>query len=88
MTSSQLSEWIAYAQLEPFGTGIEDQRTGIICACVMNAVLMANHDPKKGKPKWYKPEDFIPDYLSEPVEKKRQKVDDMKAIMQTIAGVK
>jgi hypothetical protein len=84
-----LTEWIAYASIEPFGTGIDDQRMGMICSSIMNAMLMVHSDPKK-KPKWYVPSDFIPDYLGEEeiVEDKKQTVDDMKQVLKAIAGVK
>lgn len=91
MTSSQLTEWIAYAGLEPFGTVVEDQRMGMVCASIMNSIIMAHHDPKKGTPKWYKPEDFIVDYLAEEQQqekKPKQTIEDMKRVMQEIAGVK
>lgn len=77
---------MAYAAIEPFGTALEDQRTGMICACILNAVLMANYDPKKEKPKWFEPDDFIPNYFAEEKGKKHQTIDEMKKIMQAIAG--
>lgn len=80
---------MAYSQLEPFGTDIEDQRMGMICASVLNAVLMV-HSPKKGNIKWYQPADFIPEYgkeVKEP-EIKKQTVDQMKDVLKAIAGVR
>jgi hypothetical protein len=32
-------EWIAFYQLEPWGSVVEDQRTGIIASCVANGPL-------------------------------------------------
>lgn len=33
--SRELSEWMAYAQLEPFGSQWEDLRVGHLCACMV-----------------------------------------------------
>ena len=78
---------MVYYELEPFGTGIEDARMAMICTSVMNAMLMAHADPKKN-PKWYQPEDFLPDYFGEKEEPKKQTVEEMKDILKAIAGVK
>ena len=44
----------------------------------------------KKNPDWYKPSDFIPNYLEEEKEEKpkQQSLDDMKLILKAIAGVK
>lgn len=55
--SRELAEWMAYAQLEPFGEEREDLRAGIVASTIANA----NRDPKKRK-KPFAPEDFIPDF--------------------------
>jgi len=80
---------MAYFELEPFGTGIEDQRMALICATVLNGVLMANSDPKK-KVKWFKPEDFVPDYFNEKQEeeKKPQTIEEQLQVLKAIAGVR
>ncbi len=84
-----MSEWIAYAELEPFGTGAENQRMGMICAAVLNAQLMVHSREKN--PKWYSPADFIYDPLKEQKEEpeQQQTVADMKEVLKMIvAGAK
>jgi hypothetical protein len=74
MSSRQLTEWIAYAKLEPFGEERADLRAGIVASVIANA----NRDPKR-KP--YKPEDFMPRF--EP--RQAQTWQEQLAIMQAIA---
>ncbi len=50
-----LYEWIAYAEIEPFGEERADLRAGIV------ASTMANINRQKGKPA-YKPQDFMPKF--------------------------
>lgn len=53
--SRELTEWMAFYSLEPWGTEAEDVRTGIIASTVANV----NRDPKK---KAYKIRDFMPQW--------------------------
>jgi len=55
--SRELSEWMAFFRLEPWGTEVEDLRAGIVAATVANA----NRDPKKQR-KPYRPQDFMPQW--------------------------
>lgn len=57
--SAELTEWRAYAMLEPFGEIIADQRHGILTSTLANV----NRDPKK-TPEAYQPKDFIPWFRS------------------------
>ena len=57
MSGREFSEWIAYAQLEPFGEERADLRMGILAALQANM----NRDPKKTT-KDYTPEDFMPKF--------------------------
>ena len=57
LDSYELSELMAYYQVEPFGPPAEFLRTGIEASTVANA----NRDPKKRK-KPYQPKDFIPEF--------------------------
>lgn len=50
---AELTEWMAFYQLEPWGSRMEDMRAGEICAVVAN--VMAG---TKGKS--FKPSDFFP----------------------------
>ena len=54
ISSQELSEWIAYADLEPFGPLQEELRAGTITATVANTA----RDPKR-KRKGYQPADFF-----------------------------
>jgi hypothetical protein len=58
ITSRQFAEWMAYAQLEPFGEERDDLRMGIVASTIANA------NRGKGQ-KAYKPTDFIPDFEPE-----------------------
>lgn len=55
MSSRQLSEWVAYNQLEPFGEERDDLRAAIIASVIANAL-----GGRKGKK--FKPKDFMPDF--------------------------
>lgn len=55
ISSRELSEWLAYAQVEPFGPERADLRAGIIAATVANA-----HRDKKKKARPYQAKDFTP----------------------------
>lgn len=52
--SAELTEWIAYYKLEPFGDLVADQRHGIAVSTLANV----NRDAKK-RPEPYKANDFI-----------------------------
>lgn len=64
LSSSELTEWIAYASIEPFGDMRADFRAGVIASTLANV----NRDPKRGKPT--KPIDFMP--FAENVEPEEQ----------------
>lgn len=53
--SAEFAEWMAYAEVEPFGPEREDQRAGIVAALIANV----NRDSKK-RPEPYDVEDFLP----------------------------
>tara|TARA_R110002020_G_scaffold273792_1_gene488962 strand:+ start:8252 stop:8506 length:255 start_codon:yes stop_codon:yes gene_type:complete len=72
--STELAEWIAYYGIEPFGQEREALHSGIIAATIANA-----HSSSKCKT--YQPADFMPDF-----EAKEQSIDDMKAILNQMAG--
>ena len=54
MTSDELTEWMAYYKLEPFGEMVADQRHGIATSVLANI----NRDPKQKRDP-YKAKDFI-----------------------------
>lgn len=53
--SRELSEWMAYFSMEPWGTETEDWRAGMVASTIANV----NRDPKKQK-KPFEPKDFVP----------------------------
>ena len=79
ISSKELSEWIAYYAMEPWGVETEDLRTGIIASTIANV----NRDPKKQK-KPFKPQDFMPKWEKpQPKElKEPQSVGEQKRILQ------
>ena len=63
ISSRQFAEWMAYAQLEPFGEERDDLRMGIVASTIANV-----NRGKDKKP--YKPSDFMPSF--EPVSEEEQ----------------
>jgi len=55
ISSRELSEWMAYYELEPWGTVPADYRAGIVAAVTANA----NRDPKRQR-RPFAPQDFMP----------------------------
>ena len=58
MGSDELTEWMAYYQLEPFGDYRADYRSGVVASTFANA-----HRAKDAGP--FRPEDFMP-FLDKP----------------------
>lgn len=72
MSSPQLTGWLAFFELEPFGAGREDLRAGLVASVVANSAF------GRGKgAKTYKPSDFF-ENLREPT--KPMTAADMAAI--------
>ena len=65
MSSAEITEWMAYYSIEPFGSGIDLLGNAIVASTI------ANINRKKGA-KAYKPSDFIPKF-----KKKKQTVEEM-----------
>ena len=55
MSSRELTEWMAYFTIEPWGEERADLRAGIVASVIANV----NRDPRK-RPRPYRPEDFMP----------------------------
>lgn len=55
VSSPELTEWMAYYRIEPFGEMVADQRHGIATAVLANV----NRDPKR-TPEPYTFSDFVP----------------------------
>lgn len=54
MSSQELTDWMVYAQVEPFG----DERADLRAALVASVIANVNRDPKK-KPKPFDIADFM-----------------------------
>lgn len=88
LSASQISEWMVYAGLEPFGPEVDNERFGMVCSSILNGVLTIMGDPKKIK-RWYEPSDFFPDRIKEPdpqpKKKEKQSVEKMREVLKAIA---
>lgn len=71
ISSTELTQWIAYYSIEPFGPAREDDRAGVVAATMANC-----HTGKSRKS--YKPNDFFPR------KKARQTVEQMIALLKTL----
>ena len=72
--SKELSEWMAYYELNPFGAVRDDLQAGIIASTIANV--------NRGKnDKSFTPSDFMP-YMDKP----EQSEGDMQAVMDALAG--
>jgi hypothetical protein len=69
LTSSELTDWIAYYNIDPFGSEREDYRMGSICATVLNS--------QRTKGRVFQPSDFIVDF-SKP---KQKSPEEIKAVL-------
>lgn len=59
MDSRELTEWMAYDLVEPFGDGRGDVQAGVIASTIANV-----HRSKNARP--YRPTDFVPRYGEQP----------------------
>lgn len=83
-TSRELSEWMAYFSLDPFGEERADLRAGIVASTIANA----QRDPKQRRQP-YKPEDFMPDFENrESEDKSPQEIYAMMRTWATLAKEK
>jgi flagellar basal body rod protein FlgC len=75
ISSRELSEWMAFYQVEPWGTEPADMRAGIVASTIANV----NRDPKKQR-KPYHPSDFVVTWGAR--EKPEQTAEDQLRIIQ------
>jgi hypothetical protein len=73
LDSREISEWMAYYSIDPFGEVRADYRMAMSCC------LLANINRGKGQP--FKVSDFMPEFGP----KKEQTVDEMKALLMGMA---
>ena len=72
--SRELSEWMAYYEVNPFGSVRDDLQAGIVASTIANV--------NRGKnDKSFTPSDFMP-YMDKP----QQSEGDMQAVMDVLAG--
>lgn len=71
MSSRELSEWMAFAQTEPFG----DLRGDLQAAIVASTVANANRTKRKA----YKPSDFMPQF-----ERRQKAPEEMRTIFESM----
>lgn len=55
MSSAEFTEWIAYAELEPFGGSIDDSKYGMLMAMIANI-----HRDSRKHPQAFAAHDFTP----------------------------
>lgn len=83
LSEQELTEWVAYYRIEPFGEQRADIRTASLCATIANC----NRDPKK-KPSPYTLKDFLLYDESRFYAPKKQSVDQIKALLMQLANPK
>ena len=77
MDSRELTEWMAYYALEPWGSTVDGYRQALTCATVANAGLM------QAAPKTLKKNPFHPkDFLLSTSSKRSQTIEEQKSIME------
>ena len=61
LSSAELTRWIAYAGIEPFGYPMDNYRFGVATTTITNAIYSTIPIPKgKRRPKPLAPADFYP----------------------------
>ena len=73
--SAELTEWMAYSQIEPFGEERADLRAGIVASTTANVW--------SGKGKSFKPSDFMPKFDAKPargIEARKRAAQGMKTM--------
>jgi len=75
ISSRELAEWMAYAELEPFGEERADLRAGIVASTIANVNRGKNR-------KAYKAVDFVPKFER----KRRQSANEMLGFFKALEG--
>lgn len=80
ISSAEFAEWVAFAQLEPFGSSREDTRAGVVAALIANV----NRDAEK-RATPFEPADFFSNLGEGAVlSQQEQTPEEQLAIMQMI----
>ena len=89
MTSEQLTEWEAYDRLDPVGKWRDELGWASLSSLIVNMAKEILHDPKKGKPEFVNPNDFLIKWGSveeeQKPEPKKQSIEEMQQMMYIIA---
>lgn len=81
ISAPEFNEWMAYAELEPFGEDVASWRAGLVAATIANV----NRDAKK-RPSPYQPSDFMPEEPKTPQEQQKDLQDRINAMMMSFGG--
>lgn len=73
MDSAELTDWMAYWRVEPFGEERADLRSGIVSSVIASCMSASK--------KKYKPSDFMPDFGA----KKKQTVEQMRVLIKQVS---
>lgn len=76
VSSAELTEWMAFYRLEPWGSEVEDWRFGMVASVIANV----NRDPKQRR-KPFDPPDFMPK-RGPSQEKREQSPDEIMRVLQ------
>lgn len=77
MSSRELSEWMAFFSLEPWGCEVEDWRFAMLASVIANV----NRDPKKHR-KPFEPRDFLPQRDKVAVQQEEQTWEEQAKILE------
>lgn len=78
--SRDITDYLAYYQIEPFGTEQDYIQAGIVASTIANVNRSKNTQP-------FKPYDFVPSSFKSKIHKK-QSAEDIKFIFEQMAAVK
>jgi hypothetical protein len=90
LTSAQISEWEAYDKVDPIGKWRDELSIASLASVIVNLARQIYHDPKKGKPEYVGPNDFMINWgeTVEPTpEPKKQSPEEMFRILSGLARV-
>lgn len=78
LDSAELSEWMAYYQLEPFGCPADDARHGIMAAMFYNANRGKGQHPKNADDFWL---------ADKSKDRRKQTPDQQKSLLRTLGAM-
>lgn len=81
VSAPEFTEWMAYAELEPFGPDAEAWRAGVIASTIANV-----YRDRKKRSKAYTPQDFMPEEPTTPAERARTLTERIGSAMMSLGG--